>query len=661
MTALFVPATMLLGRLRYAQKVLVVAIACLLPLALVTWAYVDIQRGQVAFSAKEQLGSAYLRPLLNLTARTVTARHVAVTGGATSSAGVDAAIAGVDAVDAKYGKDLETTELWRAAKDSLRAAEATTTPADAFTAYSKASAALLGVVVRVSDKSNLTLDPDLDSYYVMDALVFRLPILLDTGGQAVDRAVLAANGTPEEADAARIDLAIASGALATTRDALQTGMKTGIAATSNARMRATQRAVAAVVDAIGTELDRVTAAVQTGRMNQVPAEAGDASIKAVANLATTLGPVLDDLLAIRIGGFQSKAHMLESAVILVALLVAYLLVGLYRSCTAPMRRMVTALGSLADGDLTAQVTVDTRDEIGQMANAFNEAIARMREAIDALHGNATAIAESSQRLSSVSQELNGSAAETSNEADYVSTAAEQVARTVDAVAAGTHQMTAAIREISSGASEATTVASQAVTATESSNQAVARLSRSSAEIGEVVKVINSIAGQINLLALNATIEAARAGEAGRGFTVVASEVKDLSQETARATEDITARIETIQDDSLAAVKAIDEIGQIVGRINEIQATIASAVEEQSATTNEMTRGVDEVASGSSHIADGLVAVVGAAMLTTRSAVATERAAGELAGTAAELNAIVQRFRTEAPSAGGFVVLEGDGA
>ncbi|GEM_PF-6423841 len=647
MSALFVPVTLLLGRLRYAHKVLVVAIGFLLPLALATSAYVDLQAGPVAFSAKEQLGSAYLRPLLDLTARTVTARHGAVTAGATSSTGVAAAIAAVDAVDAKYGKDLETTELWSTAKAALRVAGATTTAAEAFTAYNKASAALLRVVVRVSDRSNLTLDPQLDSSFVLDALVFRLPILLDTGGQAVDQAVLVANGAPAEADAARVELAIASGTLATTRDALESGMKTGIAVTSNARVRATQRAVAAVLDAIGVELGHVTRAVQTGRTNEVPAETADATIKAVSDLASTLVPVLDELLAIRMAGLQSRAHLLEGAVILAALLVAYLLMGFYRSCTAPIRTMVTALGSLADGDLTARVIVQTRDEIGQMANAFNEAIARIREAIEALHGSATAIAGSSERLSSVSQELNGSAAETSSEADHVSTAAEQVVRTVDAVAAGTHQMTAAIQEIAGGASEATTVASQAVTATESSNQAVARLSRSSAEIGEVVKVINSIAGQINLLALNATIEAARAGEAGRGFTVVASEVKDLSQETARATEDITARIETIQDDSLAAVRAIDEIGQIVGRINEIQAAIASAVEEQSATTSEMSRGVDEVANGSSYIADELVSVVGAAMLTTRSAVATERAADELAGTAAELSAIVQRFRIEA--------------
>ncbi len=158
-------------------------------------------------------------------------------------------------------------------------------------------------------------------------------------------------------------------------------------------------------------------------------------------------------------------------------------------------------------------------------------------------------------------------------------------------------MSASIREIAQNANEAARVAAGAVTEAEATNQTIARLGESSKEIGDVVKVISAIAGQTNLLALNATIEAARAGEAGKGFAVVADEVKELARETARATEDIARRVEAIQADTGGAVAAIGRIGEVIGQINDYQLTIASAVEEQTATTNEMSRSVAEAAAG----------------------------------------------------------------
>jgi methyl-accepting chemotaxis protein len=191
------------------------------------------------------------------------------------------------------------------------------------------------------------------------------------------------------------------------------------------------------------------------------------------------------------------------------------------------------------------------------------------------------------------------------------------------------------------------VATSAVKTAETTNATVAKLGESSADVGQVIKVITSIAQQTNLLALNATIEAARAGEAGKGFAVVANEVKELPKETAKATEDISRKIEAIQGDTKGAVEAIGQITGIINQVNEISNTIASAVEEQTATTNEIARNVQEGAKGGSQVAENIVAVAQAAKSTTQGASDTQTAAGELARMAAELKKVVGQFKFDA--------------
>lgn len=267
-------------------------------------------------------------------------------------------------------------------------------------------------------------------------------------------------------------------------------------------------------------------------------------------------------------------------------------------------------------------------------------VTQLRETLREISGNATALASASEELSAVSRQLNANAEETSAQASVVSAASEQVSRNVVTVATGVEEMGASIREIATNAAEAARVASNAVQVAAATNGTVAKLGESSADIGKVVKVITSIAQQTNLLALNATIEAARAGEAGKGFAVVANEVKELAKETAKATEDISQKIEAIQADTRSAVSAIKEIGDIINRIADIQSTIASAVEEQTATTNEIGRNVSEAAKGSAEIAQNISAVAVAAKSTTEGANDTLRAAGQLAQMSVELQRLV---------------------
>ena len=250
------------------------------------------------------------------------------------------------------------------------------------------------------------------------------------------------------------------------------------------------------------------------------------------------------------------------------------------------------------------------------------------------------LSSSASQLTSLSQALGANAEETSAQANVVSAASEEVSTNVQTVATGAEEMSASIREIAKNASEAARVALAAVKLAESTNQTVAKLGDSSADVGKVIKVITSIAQQTNLLALNATIEAARAGEAGKGFAVVANEVKELAKETAKATEDISQKIEAIQADTRGAVQAIGQIADVIHQINDISNTIASAVEEQTATTNEITRNVTEAARGSAEIAHNITGVAQAAKSTTEGATDILQASGLLAKLAADLQALV---------------------
>jgi methyl-accepting chemotaxis protein len=311
--------------------------------------------------------------------------------------------------------------------------------------------------------------------------------------------------------------------------------------------------------------------------------------------------------------------------------------------TEPIWAASEALGQIAAQNLSARVEGDYRGDYMQLQKDINKMAADLQENMRGFSHNAQALSSSSEELAIVSNQMAANAEETAKQANVVSTASREISKNVSTVASASEQMQGSIREIAKSANESVRVARNAVAVAHSTNGTVKKLGESSQEIGNVIKVITSIAQQTNLLALNATIEAARAGEAGRGFAVVANEVKELAKQTGKATEDIGRKIEAIQADSKGAVQAIEEIKTIINQINDFSGSIAAAVEEQTVTTREISRSVAEAAKGVGEIATNIGSVAEAAKNTTRGANDTQRASQELSQMAARLQTVISKF------------------
>ncbi|MBC7582226.1 MAG: MCP four helix bundle domain-containing protein [Tardiphaga sp.] len=372
---------------------------------------------------------------------------------------------------------------------------------------------------------------------------------------------------------------------------------------------------------------------------------------------------------------KTAAENFRSAVLLMsAILVAAAVIGigvgiyLVRDVSSGIASIVKPMQALGAGDLSAEVPHQgMKTEIGSMGDAlqlFKQALIDKRAAdqaamvdaevkiergrrVDGITANFEAmIGEIVDTVSSASTELEASAGTLTATAERsqqlttaVAAASEEASTNVQSVASATEEMASSVNEISRQVQESATIASQAVEQARKTNDRVGELAKAAARIGDVVELINTIAGQTNLLALNATIEAARAGEAGRGFAVVASEVKALAEQTAKATGEIGMQITDIQAATQESVGAIREIGDTIGRMSEISSTIASAVEEQGAATQEISRNVQQAAHGTMQVSVNITDV-------QRGASETGSASSQVLSAAQSLSSDSNRLKME---------------
>ncbi|WP_049973724.1 methyl-accepting chemotaxis protein [Azospirillum sp. B4] len=624
----------------------------LVPVGYLLWALLAQQNIAIDFADKELVGNGYLR---GLSAVELSVDRGLITG---SAAALKDAATEVEGLERRFGAGMESADLAASTAKALRIAATGAATGNAATLAS-ALKEVRALIARVGDKSNLILDPDLDSYYAMDLVLGKLPDALD---RAADMAITAKASHANQGDD-KVAFFVALGGLKAVADGIDASVASGYSGNADGSLK---RGLDSSYKEAAHGLDDFIAAVQK-------APPPDAQVHALMDTLQRFNAAasaeLDRLLQARIDGFRaSQTRSLVITGLLFILSIGAILMVTVRRVIRPLAGLTRAMDRLAGGDLEVAVPGAARaDEVGAMARSmavFKENAAKARileartaqeneaklrrqarmEAIarsfnDAVGGQLRGVAAAATELDATSSALSHQADDTSTRSEQVATNARDATANAETVAAAVEQLAASSAEIGHQVERTARITSDGVAEVNRAQGLVAELEGVAGDVSTVVNFIQEIASQTNLLALNATIEAARAGEAGKGFAVVAGEVKNLASQTARAMEDIQAKVAAVQDAARHASDTIGAIARTMGDIDQSSSTIASAVAQQGAATGEISRNVTEAAHLTSTVAQDIVEVL-------QSAGSTKSASLQLHGAAAELSGQAERLRQE---------------
>ncbi len=667
--------THLLTSRRIPYKLLWISLSFSLPIAVLLYFMIAGINDDIRFAEQELAGNGYQQPLHELL-RHVSRHQWLACGDAASETELLVEQAKIDQAFQRLGTVQRLSgDLLQVGDAGAPGSDQSSSPArDLVSAWQKLKTdlpslnqaardgrhrqlrnSLRQLVSHVGDTSKLILDPELDSYYLVDATLLGLPRLQNrltdlrmSARAAFAKPELTAAETSNFATTARflrevdLDAIVASIQQALSQDENFRGASSSIRQIEPALDNLVSSMEAPSMDAL---LSQIKASAEAGQAPEI-----DRAIVKALDTSSVLRDVaareLDELLRLRVRDY-AKQRLCALLLTALALAVSVALVVLMaRSITGPLTNCVGGLQSLANRDLTRRLNFHSDSEIGEISTAVDQAAEGMQAAMRSLRSSASEMHRAADRQTDVSCQMSTNAEQTSQQARRASVVAEQVSQNTQAVSLAVNELSTSIREIANNTLQAARVATDAVQLAATANSTVTKLGQSSAEIGEVIKVITSIAEQTNLLSLNATIEAARAGEAGKGFAVVANSVKELAKQTAHATETIRRKIDATQNDIRDSVAAITRISHTIERINDFQNSIAGAVEQQTVVTRDISRNVADAAKGTSEIAGNINQVARAAEGTAAGAVATRTAAQDATRLATQLNELVSQFRSE---------------